>query len=144
VARGLCTEADVATIHATLAKQVQQQGARIDRFYYCPHHPSEGQGAYRIVCDCRKPSAGLLHRAADDLSLSLAHSIMVGDKASDLEAGWEAGCYTVLVLTGYGFQTQVQLKGAPRQPDHVAAHLGAAVEWLLHRSSTHRLMAKRI
>ena len=36
-------------------------------------------------------------RAAKDLNLDLAQSFMVGDKASDIEAGKRAGCRTILL-----------------------------------------------
>jgi D-glycero-D-manno-heptose 1,7-bisphosphate phosphatase len=67
---------------------LQEAGVRIDGAYYCPHSPDDG-------CDCRKPAPGLLLRAAEELHIDLASSIMVGDKDSDLEAGRRAGCSAV-------------------------------------------------
>ena len=66
-------------------------GAHIDRYDYCPHHPTEGQPPYRVRCGCRKPLAGMLVRAAAELGLDLARSYMVGDKLTDVEAGARAG-----------------------------------------------------
>src|SRR5205814_2178569 len=77
-------------------------GAHVDRYEYCPHPPTEGTGAYRIECDCRKPKPGMLLRAATALTLDLPRSYLIGDRLSDVEAGRRAGCATILVRTGYG------------------------------------------
>jgi D-glycero-D-manno-heptose 1,7-bisphosphate phosphatase len=81
---------------------------------------------YRAVCDCRKPRPGLLLRAAADLGLDLEASVMVGDAASDIEAGRRAGCRTVL-LRAAGEPGASDVSGA----DHVAADLAAAADWIL-------------
>ena len=103
VARGLFPESLLPEIHRVIADRLlAEAGARVDRFYYCPHHPTEGQGGYRIDCDCRKPKPGMLLKAAAELGIDLARSCMVGDRATDLQAGAAAGCRTILVRTGYG------------------------------------------
>lgn len=102
VAKGLFTAAAVEAVHAFLAEQLAGYGARIDAFYYCPHHPEGEVAEYRTRCGCRKPEAGMLRAAAAALSLDPARSWMVGDRETDLEAGAAAGCRTVLVRTGYG------------------------------------------
>ena len=131
VARGYFTEEAVGQIHAALAELIGREGARIDRFYYCPHHPTEGMAPYRVDCQCRKPRPGFLYRAAKEVDIDLGQSVIIGDKISDLEAGWRAGCTTVLVLTGYGQETYKQLVVQPFQPDHVCADLTHAVDWFL-------------
>lgn len=65
--------------------------ARIDRVYYCPHHPEFGLGDYRQACDCRKPQPGMFVQARADLDLDMEGSLMIGDKLSDLEAAARAG-----------------------------------------------------
>ena len=45
-------------------------------------------------CTCRKPLPGLLLEAAAEMGIDLSASIMVGDRASDIEAGAMAGCRT--------------------------------------------------
>src|SRR5258707_14834427 len=88
------------------------------------HHRGEGQPPYRADCDCRKPRPGLLHRAAADLDLDLAASVMVGDKLSDVAAGHAVGAAGVLVLTGYGRGGgEDQSPPGPVKPDHVAEDL---------------------
>ncbi|WP_063494989.1 D-glycero-beta-D-manno-heptose 1,7-bisphosphate 7-phosphatase [Paraburkholderia phytofirmans] len=71
--------------------EFQNRGARIDRVYYCPHHPEFGLGDYRQACDCRKPQPGMLVQARADLDLDMEGSLMIGDKLSDLEAAARAG-----------------------------------------------------
>ncbi|MBN9518012.1 D-glycero-beta-D-manno-heptose 1,7-bisphosphate 7-phosphatase [bacterium] len=102
VAKGYFTPAAVETVHEFLAEQLAGYGARIDGFYFCPHHPEGEVAAYRVRCACRKPAPGMIRAAAADLGLDPARSWMVGDRATDLEAGAAAGCRTVLVRTGYG------------------------------------------
>jgi D-glycero-D-manno-heptose 1,7-bisphosphate phosphatase len=99
IARGLLTEEGLAEIHAELKHQLASHSATLNAIYHCPHHPDHGE---KIVCDCRKPRPTLLQRAADEHGLDLSRSFMVGDSYSDLQAGWRAGCQSVLVRTGYG------------------------------------------
>jgi D-glycero-D-manno-heptose 1,7-bisphosphate phosphatase len=76
----------------------------------------------------------MLTRAARELRLDLAASTMVGDKASDLESGRAVGARGVLVLTGYGQGDWEYRRDSFRvPPDHVAADLLAAVDWVLAR-----------
>ncbi len=135
VARGLLSEAELATIHSELQRQLAADSAAVDRIYYCPHHPDEGVPPYRRECSCRKPAPGMLHRAASELGIDLARSYMVGDSLPDMMAGWAAGCATVLVLTGYGLQIQEEADpDVLRRIDHVAVDLAAAAAWIAGRS----------
>ena len=103
VARGLFPESALPHIHREVAERLAEEaGAVIDGFYYCPHHPTTGQGIYRIDCDCRKPKPGMLLRAARELGIDLSKSWTIGDRLTDLQAGATAGCRTILVRTGYG------------------------------------------
>lgn len=101
VARGYYTEADVNQLHLHIDAILASQGARVDAWYYCPHH-EQGQPPYNQECDCRKPMPGMLRQAAVDHAIDLTRSWMVGDKPADIEAGQAAGCKPVLVMTGYG------------------------------------------
>jgi D-glycero-D-manno-heptose 1,7-bisphosphate phosphatase len=132
VARGLFPEERVGEVHEHLLSLLGSCGARVDRFYHCPHHPTAGQGSYRTDCACRKPRPGLLLRAAAELELDLGRSCLVGDKVSDLEAGAAAGCRTVLVRTGHG--GAVKERELDRERLNllgVVPDLSAAVDWCL-------------
>ncbi len=97
VARGYFTEDDVRRFHAYLSQFLKQRKARIDAFYYCPHHPEATISAYRKKCLCRKPQPGMLLQASADLQIDLHQSWMVGDSPRDVEAGKRAGCKTILL-----------------------------------------------
>jgi len=115
VALGLMSLADVKAVNASLAADLGVAGAHLDAIFVCPHDYGE--------CDCRKPGTGLFRQAREaDPGIDFDNSIMVGDAASDVEAGHAAGMATV----GVG----------PRAPgaDHVAADLAAAVPWILERA----------
>ena len=109
IARGYFPEHRLLAIHERLQRMLSEQNARIDRIYFCPHHPTAGQGPYKAVCECRKPLSGMLRQAAMELGIDLNRSLMVGDRESDLQAGAGAGCQTALVTTGYGLETSVAL-----------------------------------
>jgi D-glycero-D-manno-heptose 1,7-bisphosphate phosphatase len=128
VARGYFPEGRVAEVHAHLSAVLRDQGARVDAFYYCPHHATEGVGAFRVDCDCRKPKSGMLLAAARDLGLDLSRSWMIGDKVCDLKAGAAAGCRTVLVRTGYGATVIDPLPADELRLAEVVPDLPAAIE----------------
>ena len=133
VARGIVPERFVAEAHAYLSDRMRAGGARIDAFYYCPHHPDAVEPALRGPCDCRKPQAGLLRRAAADFGLDLPRSFVVGDRWQDLAAGQAVGAAGVLVRTGVGREHERREDG--RVPGSVIADdLAAAAAWILHQA----------
>lgn len=129
VARGYFLESHVGKFNDALSQELKKENARIDKFYYCPHHP-EGRGSYMKNCDCRKPRHGLLLQASLDFNVDLKRCVVIGDKASDIGAGVSAGCQTVLVMTGHG-EKELASWNQPFQPGHVTKDLQGAVEWLL-------------
>jgi D-glycero-D-manno-heptose 1,7-bisphosphate phosphatase len=130
VARGYFSEEDVRRVHERLREMLREQGADVDAIYYCPHHP-QGQGAYRRECPCRKPGTGMYERAARELNLDLARSVVVGDKVTDILPGIKLGCRTVLVRTGYG-QSLIDAGALDDVPvDHVADSLLGVADWIL-------------
>jgi D-glycero-D-manno-heptose 1,7-bisphosphate phosphatase len=136
IAKGYFSEETLRLVNAELVRQLAQGRATLDGVYVCVHHPREGEPPYRARCGCRKPRPGLLLKAAADLGLDLASSVMVGDKLSDVAAGQAAGAAGVLVLSGYG-RGEWEYGGPDRavKPDHVAEHLLEAVEWALCRAA---------
>jgi D-glycero-D-manno-heptose 1,7-bisphosphate phosphatase len=130
VARGFFTEAVVDDVHRHMASMLEAGGARIDAYYYCPHHPDGKMPGYARACDCRKPGRGLVDRAARELGVDPARSFVVGDRWLDVALGRGVGARTVLVRTGYG-------AAGERNPppdltaDAVVDNLIAAVSWIL-------------
>lgn len=121
VGRGYFTREAVESIHAHLNEQFGRAGVQFDRYYVCPHHPEDN-------CDCRKPKPKFLLDAAREYGLDLSRCFMIGDRASDLQAGVNAGARSVLVLTGAGRET---LANQEAQPDHVANDIAEAAAWIL-------------
>ncbi len=101
-------------VHARLEQLLAAEGAWLDAAYHCPHAAG--------VCDCRKPGAGMLRRAAREHLFDLAETVIVGDSDTDLKAGRSAGTATILVRATGGSAT-----GA----DAVVEDLGAAVRLIL-------------
>lgn len=99
VARGWITEDDVQAIHTRVAELVEQtaNGAVIDAFYYCPFHPQGELAPYKKDHPTRKPRPGMLQEAAEDMSLDLDASWMIGDELADVQAGHAAGTRTILL-----------------------------------------------
>ena len=86
VARGYYEETAVHNFHAHMQDALRAQGAHIDAFYYCPHHPDGTIKELAIKCRCRKPEPGLLEQAARDWPIDLNRSFLIGDKDDDLAA----------------------------------------------------------
>lgn len=100
VARGYFDEAAVQALHGWMAETLAAQGASIDGFAYCPHHPEGVVQGYARACDCRKPAPGMILRLIAEHDLDPARSLLIGDKASDMEAARRAGVLGVLFEGG--------------------------------------------
>jgi D-glycero-D-manno-heptose 1,7-bisphosphate phosphatase len=132
IARGYFEEAFVERVHCEIARRLARgDGARVDAWYYCPHHPTAGRGPYTRPCDCRKPAPGLILRACRELGVDAAASVVVGDSLRDLELAWNVGATAVLVETGYGREVMERLTRDQRNGvAHVARDLLRACEWI--------------
>jgi D-glycero-D-manno-heptose 1,7-bisphosphate phosphatase len=105
LARGLYSRGDYDRFTTHLQGQLAAIGVTVDAVLHCPHLPDATVAAYRLQCDCRKPAPGMLLRAARELALDLAASVMVGDRFTDVEAGRAAGVgHCVLVRSGHGLE----------------------------------------
>lgn len=124
VARGFFKEASLQQVEEAIRTHFAQSSISLDGFYYCPHHPEGSVPALSIPCDCRKPNAGMLLKAASDHNLDLSASWMIGDILHDTEAGKRAGTKTILLDTGNETEW---VKGENRTPDYLAGSLSEAV-----------------
>ena len=100
IARGYYTEEDVQVLHQFMNEELKQHDAHIDAFYYCPHHVDGAVTEYKTSCRCRKPEPGMIEQACKEWKIDGSHSIMIGDKSSDIEAAKAAG------IEGYLFTEQ--------------------------------------
>lgn len=137
IARGYFSEADVHEIYFHINKQLKEHGAKLHGFYYCPHHPDGKQWPYNTTCTCRKPQPGMLLRAAEEYSVNLNASWMIGDTLDDVEAGNRAGCKTVLIDNGN--ETGWNLEGQ-RKPGYISPNLLEAAGFIARRTSYGRLV----
>ncbi|MCK5682014.1 HAD family hydrolase [bacterium] len=135
VARGKFTEDFVKQSHVHLNQLLAAEGARIDDFFYCPHHPEAGFAPYKMSCRCRKPAPGMLLEAAEKHHLTLDKSYVIGDKLIDVELGLEAGGKGILVETGYGLKEKERIEECNIRPDKVCPDLSQAVEWILKQQN---------
>ncbi|GGA91188.1 D,D-heptose 1,7-bisphosphate phosphatase [Neiella marina] len=133
IARGLYNEQDYQRFSDELLNQLSSQKVHFLAVYFCPHHKEGEMLPYRQVCDCRKPGPGMLFRAANEHPIDLSRSYIVGDRASDLEAGQNAGLKAnVLIETGKAITPEGQNKA-----DYVAANFITATEWILTDFNSH-------
>ena len=97
IAKGHMTVKNFELIKHKMNSELNNDGAALDGEYYCLHHPDAVIEKYRMQCDCRKPLPGLLFKAAMEKDIDLKQSWLIGDNLSDIQAGKEAGCRTILL-----------------------------------------------
>jgi len=97
IAKGHLKRETLKAFERTMLSQVRAAGGRIDRIYYCLHHPEAKVRKLRQRCHCRKPEIGMLEHAAADLRVSLAECYLIGDGIPDLLAAARAGCRSIFL-----------------------------------------------
>jgi D-glycero-D-manno-heptose 1,7-bisphosphate phosphatase len=132
IARGMIDEAFLATVHAEIDARIAP--ARLDAYYFCPHHADAQIERYRQACRCRKPHPGMIEQACRDLDLDPARSVTVGDRWLDVRCGQAAGTRTVLLRTGHGAHEEEHAPAGARA-DAILNNLMEAVGWILRSSS---------
>lgn len=140
--RGYFTQGQYQSVQDRLADLLRPHGAVLTATVMCPHSPDAG-------CLCRKPLPGLWEELRQQHALAAAQSVMVGDKAADIEFARSCGLATsILVLTGHGQQAAAEM-GLPalrhdclelpghesNWPDVLARDLAAASRWILKTGS---------
>lgn len=131
---GHTTEAFVRETHASLASTLEASGARVDGWYFCPHHPRAVVKELAIDCGCRKPLRGMIDAALKEHDIDLSKSYTIGDKLIDVQLGAGVGASGVLVKTGYGEGQLAAQGGTMPGAAYVAEDLMSAVSWILTRS----------
>lgn len=100
IARGFYTEADFHTLMDFIRAELRTEGIELDAVYHCPYHPEHGVGQYKREHEDRKPGTGMLRRGAREFDLSLADSVMIGDRCSDIAAANAAGLRQAFLISG--------------------------------------------
>ena len=134
IGRGIIDLPFLQTVHDAFDRHLAQSGARVDRYYYCPHHPDARLPEYRMVCRCRKPGPGMIEQATTELGLDPSRSFMVGDRLIDVACGHAAGVRSLLVRTGHSAHGGEAPPGLS-EPDAILNNLMEAVGWILRSSS---------
>ena len=122
---GKITMDELTVVNNTINEQLKAKGAPVPKkYFYCPH-------AMDGDCECRKPKAGLLFQAEKEFGVDLSQSFIIGDRISDMSAGYAAGCAKgVHVLSGYG----MNVKDEPLPQGYLRAeNLLQAVKLLLQK-----------
>jgi len=119
IGRGYFSDADYRAVEAEFLRQLGD--GLIDASYYCPELPTSNSIR-------RKPGPGMIFEAQHDHRLDLRRSFMIGDKASDIRGGRNAGVRTILVQTGYG------AGGKNTGADWVARDMEHAVQIILEQN----------
>lgn len=91
IGRGYFTEQEFLELTDWMCAAFQARGVPIDKVYYCPFHPEQGIGAYKLDSHLRKPAPGMILRAAREYRIDLSHSVLIGDRETDIRAGVAAG-----------------------------------------------------
>ena len=126
IADGRISPEELDNVSRRIEEILCGQGASAPlKWYYCPHKMDSD-------CSCRKPSPGLLLMAKDEFGVEMSESFIIGDRISDIQAGYAAGCAGgVHVLSGYG----MNVKDEPLPPGYMRAeNVLEAVKLLLSQS----------
>ena len=115
ISRKIVTEDEITIKFDELIEGFKKEGIVIDDYYFCPHQGSDG-------CDCRKPKAGLIKKAAVDHGIDLSASYFIGDSSKDILAGKNAKLSTIFVKTGSG------IDGSLVSPDHTIENINGVIE----------------
>ncbi len=100
IARGYYTEQDFEQLMEWMHEALRVEAVKLDAVYFCPFHPVHGVGEYKREHEDRKPGTGMLRRGAAEFGLSLAESVMVGDRCSDIAAANAAGLRQAFLISG--------------------------------------------
>jgi D-glycero-D-manno-heptose 1,7-bisphosphate phosphatase len=136
IARGLYGPAEYDNLTGWMHAELAAHGVALDGVYHCPHLPDAPLAAWCRQCDCRKPAPGMLRRAARDLKIDLAASVMVGDKPSDIRAGRAAGVAACIRIADPIDHASFDIADPPA--DFTCESLAEAARWLVqHERKLH-------
>jgi D-glycero-D-manno-heptose 1,7-bisphosphate phosphatase len=96
-AKAKTSVSELEAIQRRVGELLAAEGARLDAWRMCLHHPEGVVPELSGRCDCRKPAPGMLLDAAGELGLDLSSSWLFGDTDADMLAGRAAGCRTALI-----------------------------------------------
>ncbi len=119
IGRGYFKFEDFLDYNSRVLEELGKYNIKIEKTYVCQHAPEDN-------CECRKPKAKMIKEAAKEFGIDLSRSFMIGDKKIDVEMGQNAGCKSILVLTGKRMEEKEGAKA-----DYVARDLLDAAKWVI-------------
>lgn len=106
IGRGYFSSGKVDIVHERMLQLLDEHGIHIDAIYFCPHTPTD-------KCHCRKPSPGLVEKAADQFGFLSNECFIIGDNICDIELSRGVGATSFLVRTGYGRKVEQDQLASP-------------------------------
>lgn len=100
IARGYYTVDEMQQLHEYMQRAIAADGGKIEKIYYCPHHPEGSVAEYACTCDCRKPKPGMILNALAEYDIDKEQSFLIGDSKRDVEAAEAAGIKGYLFTGG--------------------------------------------
>jgi len=137
VAKGIYSKQKLDHITRNMLRDIRATGSRIKKVFYCTHFSHAG-------CECRKPEIGSIRKALESMNKTIRSAqkaFFVGDTESDIQAGHNAGCTTIFVLSGR--EDRRHMRGWEVKPDYIACDLLEATDIINERNAARSRCRKR-
>lgn len=122
IGRGKFSMSDFTKLSFWMLGKFLSHDVALSGLYFCPHHPTEALGAFKIKCNCRKPGSKMIIDAIDDLKIEPESSVLFGDKQSDIISGFNAGIKKLFLLKKNGIEPWVHTAiPCRKEPDLLSA-----------------------
>jgi D-glycero-D-manno-heptose 1,7-bisphosphate phosphatase len=122
VGKGVYSQKTLDAITCRMLKEVRKAGGDIHEVNYCTHRPE-------MNCACRKPRAGMIKQVkARYRKINLKKSFFIGDTIRDVLTSEDAGCKSILVLSGK--EKLRNRKNWEHEPDLVFKDLWTAARFI--------------
>lgn len=121
-------------VHNFILKTFEQEGITFDQIFIDRSFPEDN-------APTRKPRTGMLTQYLDNPDYDLAHSFVIGDRATDVELALNLGCKAILLQNDKSLLTSPELQSvcvlATTDWDKIAEYLFAQERTAEVRRTTH-------
>mgnify|MGYP001215649534 CR=1 FL=1 len=114
VGQGFFSEEELKKTNNWIINECKKRNAFIDDIYFCSTHPTKGIGKYKKNDVRRKPNNGMFLEAAKDHNVDLSKSIILGDKATDMDAGFSSGIKKLFLLSNKEYYKESRNVNSPK------------------------------